>query len=65
MGRLNFGRLFAPYITQHLHDDAVDGLAVEGVHHGLQAEPKLDDPLRCRWSVPLSWVHNHSIVMAF
>ena len=48
MRRPDFGRPPAPLMAQHLHDDAVDGLENEGVHHGLQAElePESSDPLR-------------------
>ena len=36
-----------PLMAQHLHDDTVDGLENEGVHHGLQAKlkPESGDPL--------------------
>ena len=41
MGRPDFGRLAAPLVLHHLHDDgdAVDGDAVDGIHHGLPVEP--------------------------
>ena len=56
----------------HLHDDgnAVDGDVVEGIKHELPAKPEVQaerepvDPLRFRWRVPLSWVHNPSSVLA-
>ena len=58
MGRPDFGRLAAPSVTQHLHDDAdpVDGNTVKGLQHGLPAKPT--DLLGFRWRVPLSWVNN-------
>ena len=67
MRQPNFGRPLAPLVAQHLHDDAVDGLENEGVHHGLQVELELKrgDPLSCRWRVPLLWAHNPSGVLAF
>ena len=69
MGRPDFGQPIAPLVPHHLHDDgdALDGDAVEGIQYGLptelevQAKPaKLEPvyPLRFRWRVPLSWVHN-------
>ena len=59
MGQLDFGRLVGPPVPHHLHND---GDTVEGVQHGLPAEPT--DPLRFRRSVPLSWVHNPFGVLA-
>ena len=48
MGRPDFGRPATPPIPHHLHDDGdvVDGDAVEGLQHGLPAEPI--DPLGFR-----------------
>ena len=41
MGRPNFGRLAAPPVPHHLHDDGdvVNGDAFEGLQHGLPVEP--------------------------
>ena len=41
MGRPNFGRLAAPPVPHHLHDDgdAVNGDAFEALQHGLPVEP--------------------------
>ena len=73
MGRPNFGRSVAhptPLVSHTLHDDDVDvlnGDVAEGVHDGLPVEattkPKLAIPLRCRWRVPLTRVHNPSDVL--
>ena len=68
MGRPYFGLPAAhpvPLVAHVLHDDNVNvvyGNVAEGVHNGLPAkamaelEPAL--PLRCRWKVPLTRVHN-------
>ena len=47
MGQPDFGRSTAPPIPHHLHDDgdAVDGDAIEGIHHGLSVECEPADPL--------------------
>ena len=75
MGRPDFGRLAASPVLHHLHNDgdATDGDAVEGLQHGLLAEPEAEaepgelesvDPLGFCWRVPLSWVNNSFGVLA-
>ena len=65
----------APLVPHHLHDDGdgVDGDTVEGIQHGLLAEPKVEtepakrdpaNPLGFRWRVPLLWVDNPYGVLA-
>ena len=79
VGQPDFGRLAAypaPPVTYALHDDdddddvdAVDGDLAEVVDDGLpveptiELEPELALPLGCRWRVPLTRVHNPSIVL--
>ena len=65
MGRLDFGRSVAHPVSHSLHNDdgnVVDGDVAEVVHNGLlgelAAKPELALPLRCRWRVPLTRVHN-------
>ena len=75
MGRLDFGWSAtnpAPPVPHALHDDDVDvvnGDLVEALNNGLPMEhavdpkPKPSLPLRCRWRVPLTRVHNPSGVL--
>ena len=61
MGRPDFGLPTAhpaPLVAHALHDDDIDRDVVEAL-----ARPKLAFPLRCRWRVPLTWVHNPSGVL--
>ena len=58
MGRLDFGRPAASLIPHHLHDegDAVDGDAVEGIHHGLPTELEVQvEPLELERADPLGF----------
>ena len=79
MGRPNFRRSVAypaPPVPYALHDDdddayVVDGDLTEALDDGLPVEPTVDPepkpepalPLGCRWRVPLTRVHNPSIVL--
>ena len=75
MGRLDFGRstaYLAPPVPHALHDDdadVVDGDLAEALDDGLpvepvfEPEPELALPLGCRWRVPLTRVHNPSVVL--
>ena len=69
MGRLDFGRSAAfpaPPIPHALDDDnadVVDGVLAEAIDDGLPVEPEPALPLGCRWRVPLTRVHNPSVVL--
>ena len=73
MGRPNFGRSAvypAPPVPHALHDaDVVDGDLAEALDDRLLVEPVVQLeleralPLGCRWRVPLTRVHNPSVVL--
>ena len=63
MGRPDFGQPPAPPVSHALHDNDVDGDVAEAINDGLPTEPKPTLPLRCKWRVPLTRVHNSSSVL--
>ena len=64
MGRPDFGQPVAhpaPPVAHALHNDDTD--VIDGDVAKVVAEPEPAFPLRCRWRLPLTRVHNPSGIL--